>query len=125
MTDKIEFAWKSIVKEIMGDDLVQAVRLKSVDTDEENILECDGVFVFVGFAPNTGFLKGVVELDERGYVITDDNMATSVPGVFACGDARKKLLRQIVTACGEGATAAYAAQMYVEDIKGIAYEGHV
>jgi len=98
------------------------VRLSSVDSGEESVLECDGVFIFVGFAPNTEFLNGFVELDERGYVITDGNMATSVPGVFACGDARKKLLRQIVTACGEGATAAYAAQMYVENIKGTAYE---
>jgi len=125
MSDKIEFAWKSVVKEIMGDDKVAAVRLGSVDDGAERILECDGVFVFVGFVPNTEFLHGSVELDERGYVITDDDMATSVPGVFACGDARKKLFRQIVTACGEGATAAYAAQIYVEDVKGMAYEARV
>jgi thioredoxin reductase (NADPH) len=120
--DKVKFVWKTVVKEILGEDLVQAVRLQSVDDGEESVLECDGVFIFVGFTPNTEFLRGFVELDERGYVITDDNMAGSIPGVFACGDARKKLLRQIVTACGEGATAAYAAQMYVEDIKGTAYE---
>ena len=120
--DKVEFAWKSVVKEILGDDQVRSVRLSSVDTGEERVLECDGVFLFVGFTPNTDFLRGVVELDERGYVITDDNMATSVPGVFACGDARKKLFRQIVTACGEGATAAFAAEMYVENMKGTAYE---
>ncbi len=125
MSDKIEFAWKSVVKEIMGDDKVEAVRLGSVDDGAERILECDGVFVFVGFVPNTEFLHGSVELDERGYVITDDDMATSVPGVFACGDARKKLFRQIVTACGEGATAAYAAQIYVEEVKGMAYEARV
>ena len=120
--DKVEFAWKSVVKEILGDDQVRSVRLSSVDNGEERVLECDGVFLFVGFTPNTDFLRGVVKLDERGYVITDDNMATSVPGVFACGDARKKLFRQIVTACGEGATAAFAAEMYVENMKGIAYE---
>lgn len=125
MSDKIEFAWKSVVKEIMGDDKVEAVRLGSVDDGAERILECEGVFVFVGFVPNTKFLHGSVELDERGYVITDDDMATSIPGVFACGDARKKLFRQIVTACGEGATAAYAAQIYVEEVKGMAYEARV
>jgi thioredoxin reductase (NADPH) len=125
MSDKIEFAWKSVVKEIMGDNKVEAVRLGSVDDGSERILECDGVFVFVGFVPNTEFLHGFVELDERGHVITDDDMATSVPGVFACGDARKKLFRQIVTACGEGATAAYAAQIYVEEVKGMAYEARV
>ena len=120
--DKVEFAWKSVVKEILGDNQVQAVRLSSVDAGEERVLECDGVFLFVGFSPNTDFLRGFMELDERGYIITDDNMATSVPGVFACGDARKKLFRQIITACGEGATAAYSAEMYVDDIKGTAYE---
>jgi len=121
MSDKVKFAWKTVVKEVLGDNIVKAVRLSSVDGGEESVLECDGVFIFVGFAPNTEFLRGSIELDERGYVITDDNMTTSVPGVFACGDARKKLLRQIVTACGEGATAAFAAQMYVENIKGTAY----
>jgi len=122
MTDKVDFSWKTVVKEIMGDDNVAAVRLSSVDTGAERVLECDGVFIFVGFTPNTKFLDGFIKLDERGYVITDEDMATSVPGVFACGDARKKLLRQIITACGEGATAAFAAQHYVEDIKGTAYE---
>lgn len=122
MKDKIDFAWKTVIKEIMGDTNVEAVRLASVDTGEERILECDGVFVFVGFVPSTEFLKGIVEMDEKGYIITDDNMATSVQGIFACGDARKKLLRQIITACGEGATAAFAAQHYIENIKGSAYE---
>jgi thioredoxin reductase (NADPH) len=122
MSSKMEFAWKTVVKEILGEDNVQAVRLNSVDSGDESVLECDGVFIFVGFMPNTEFLRGSVELNERGYIITDEDMGTSVPGVFACGDARKKLLRQIVTACGEGATASYAAQMYVEDIKGTTYK---
>lgn len=120
--DKVKYAWESVVEEIMGDDKVEAVRLKSVKDGKGNILECNGVFVFVGFIPNTEFLKGIVNMDERGYIIADENMATSVPGVFACGDARKKLLRQIITACGEGATAAYAAEIYIENLKGMAYE---
>ena len=123
MKDKIEFAWGNVVEEIMGSDKVEAVRLKRVDSDERSVLECDGVFVFVGFTPNTEFLRGFLEMDERGYIITDDDMTTSVPGVFACGDVRKKLFRQIITACGEGATASFAAEMYIEDVKGIAYEG--
>lgn len=122
MPDKVEFAWESIVEEIMGDDKVEAIRIKSIKTGKENILECDGVFIFVGFTPSTNFLKGLVDMDERGYVITDENMATSIPGIFACGDARKKLLRQIITASGEGATAAYAAEIYIEDLKGVTYE---
>ncbi|MBD3181388.1 thioredoxin-disulfide reductase [Candidatus Poribacteria bacterium] len=122
MGDKVNFAWKTVVKEVMGDAHVEAVRLENVDTNEERILECDGVFVFVGFNPNTEFARGVVDTDKKGYIITNDDMATSVPGIYACGDARKKLLRQIITACGEGATAAYSAQMYVEELKGIAYK---
>ena len=122
MTDKVKFEWKSAVKEIIGENHVTGVKLGYVDSDKEKILECDGVFIFVGFTPSTDFLKGFIEMDERGYVLTDDNMKTSVPGVFACGDARKKLLRQIITACGEGATAAFAAEQYIENIKGSAYE---
>lgn len=122
MPDKVNFEWNSVVKEIMGDEKVSAVRLDSVENDDERILDCDGVFIFVGFSPTTGFLNGFVEMDEKGYIITDEDMKTSVPGVFACGDARKKSLRQIITACGEGATAAFSAQHYVENIKGSAYE---
>ncbi|MDQ1327666.1 MAG: Thioredoxin reductase [Candidatus Poribacteria bacterium] len=122
MPDKVKFEWKSFVKEVMGENKVSGVKLGYVDSNEEKILECDGVFIFVGFIPGTDFVKGFVEMDERGYILTDDNMKTSVPGVFACGDARKKLLRQIITACGEGATAAFAAEQYIENIKGSAYE---
>jgi len=122
MTDKVKFEWKSFVKEIMGENNVTGAKLGYVDSEEEKILECDGVFIFVGFTPSTDFLKGFIEMDERGYILTDDNMKTSVSGVFACGDARKKLLRQIITACGEGATAAFAAEQYIENIKGSAYE---
>jgi len=122
MSDKVKFEWKSIVKEIIGENSVNAVKLGYVDSDEEKILNCDGVFIFVGFTPSTDFVRGFVEMDERGYIITDENMRTSVPGVFACGDARKKLLRQIITACGEGATAAFSAEQYIENIKGSAYE---
>jgi len=120
--EKVKFEWKSAVKEIMGDEKVSAVRLVSVEDNSEKILDCDGVFIFVGFTPTTDFLKGLVEMDERGYIITDDDMKTSVHGIFACGDARKKSLRQIITACGEGATAAFSAQHYIENIKGVAYE---
>ena len=122
MPDKVKFEWKSFVKEVMGDNKVTGVKLGYVDSNEEKILECDGVFIFVGFTPSTGFVKGFVEMDDKGYILTDDNMKTSVSGIFACGDARKKLLRQIITACGEGATAAFAAEQYIENIKGSAYE---
>ncbi|MGB9595783.1 MAG: thioredoxin-disulfide reductase [Candidatus Poribacteria bacterium] len=122
MADKVKFEWKAVVKEIIGENSVNAVKLGYVDSNEEKIINCDGVFIFVGFTPSTDFVRGFVEVDERGYIITDENMGTSVPGVFACGDARKKLLRQIITACGEGATAAFSAEQYIENIKGQAYE---
>ncbi len=104
--DQISFAWSSTVEEILGSERVDAVRLRAVKNGKQRILECDGVFIFVGFTPNTEFLRGAVDLDERGYVTTDEKMATSIPGIFAAGDCRRRPFRQIVTACGEGAVAA-------------------
>jgi thioredoxin reductase (NADPH) len=119
---KMEFIWNSVVESIEGDGEVKGVILRDLKTGKRWQRPCDGIFIFVGTVPNTQFLKGLVEMDEQGYIITDEDMRTSVDGIFACGDARKKLLRQIITACGEGATAAFAAQRYVEKIKGTAYE---
>jgi len=76
----------------------------------------DGVFVFIGYNPNNELVKGLLELDSAGFVTTDNDMQTSVPGVFAAGDIRSKLLRQISTAVGEGATAAFAAERYLENM---------
>ncbi len=120
--DKVEYVFESQVVGILGDDVVTGVKLKNVKSGDERELACDGVFLFVGYDPSSEYLPAGVERSERGYVLTDEEMATAVPGVFACGDVRKKLLRQIVTACGEGATAAFAAQHYVEHLKGTAYE---
>ncbi|MEA2081313.1 MAG: thioredoxin-disulfide reductase [Elusimicrobiota bacterium] len=119
--DKIEFVWDSIPLQILGNQQVEAVKIKNVKTGKESEISCQGIFVFVGLIPNTDFLGGLVELDERGYVITDDEMKTSREGVFACGDCRKKLLRQVVTACGDGAVAAFSSQKYAEELKGTAY----
>jgi thioredoxin reductase (NADPH) len=119
---KIDFIWNAVVDAIEGEMGVERLLLRDVKTEERMEKPCDGVFIFIGMVPNTQFLEGFVEMDDRGYILSDDNMQTSIEGIFACGDARKKLLRQIVTACGEGATAAFAAQHYVERIKGTAYE---
>jgi thioredoxin reductase (NADPH) len=119
---KIELVWDSVLTEIAGEISVEKVRLKNVKTGEETELAVRGVFVFVGIVPNTEFLQELVEMNSTGYIVTDDNMQTTAQGVFACGDARRKLLRQVVTACGEGATAAFSAQHYVEELKGIAYK---
>ena len=120
--EKMDFIWESQVTEILGEASVEGVKIKNVKTQKEEEVACQGVFIFVGIAPNTKFLEGLVDLEQPGYIITDDNMKTSVDGIFACGDARKKLFRQVVTACGEGAIAAFSAQQYVEELKGIAYK---
>ena len=111
---KIEIIWDSIVIEIMGSAKVTGVKVKNGKTSAMTDLLCDGVFIFVGYTPNTGFLKDILPLDEGGYITTDDNCLTSKPGIFACGDCRKKLLKQVVTACGDGALAAFACHHYFE-----------
>lgn len=112
---KIEFVWDSTVTEIMGVTKVSGIKLKNVKTGSEADFSCDGIFIFVGYAPNTDFLKDAVLLDEKGYIISDDSCSTSMAGIFACGDCRKKLLMQVVTACGDGATAAFACQHYLSN----------
>ncbi|MDK2924788.1 MAG: thioredoxin reductase [Bacillota bacterium] len=112
---KIEFIWNSVVEEIKGGEMVEEVRLKNVKTGALQDLPVKGVFIYVGLVPNTEFLKGQVKLDERGYIPVSANMETDVPGVFAAGDVTVKLLRQVVTAVGDGATAAVAAEKYIEE----------
>lgn len=112
---KIEFIWNSVVEEIKGGEMVEEVRLKNIKTGTLQDLPVKGVFVYVGLVPNTEFLKGQVKLDERGYIPVTANMETNVPGVFAAGDVTVKLLRQVVTAVGDGATAAVAAEKYIEE----------
>ena len=118
---KIEVIWDSVVTEIPGEKCVEAVAIKNKKTNKESRIDCGAVFIFIGIVPNTAFLKGLVDIDEKGFIITENNMKTSRNGIFACGDARKKSLYQIVTAVGEGATAAFSAQKYVEELKGTAY----
>ncbi|MCK4299561.1 MAG: thioredoxin-disulfide reductase [Planctomycetes bacterium] len=121
--DKARVLYNTVVAEIRGSDSVEGVLVRDVRSNETREIRCDGIFLFVGLTPNSNFLPASLKKDEEGYIITDDDMATSEPGIFACGDVRRKLLRQIVTACGEGATAAHSALQYVEEIKGVAYPG--
>ena len=111
---KIKLLWNSVVQEIKGDSVVHSVLVKNVKTGEVTEHPTEGVFLFVGLSPRTQFLKGSVNLDEAGYIITDENGETSLKGIFAAGDCRKKLLRQVATAVGDGATAAFAAEKYLE-----------
>ncbi len=120
--DKIEFVWNSFLEEIIGTDKVEKVRTKNVKTGKDKEILCDGVFIFAGWKPNTGFLGEVLALDEKRHIVIDDNMGTGRKGLFACGDCCRRPLHQIITACGDGAIAAQSAQHYVEGLKGTAYE---
>jgi thioredoxin reductase (NADPH) len=118
---KMEFIFNSVLEEIKGDKNVESIKIRNVKTDEERRIDVSGVFIFVGLDPNTDFLKGFVEMNARGYIRADHEMRTSRDGVFVCGDCIEKDMRQVVTAAGDGATAAYKAQHYVERIKGTEY----
>ena len=119
---KIAFLWNSVVQEIEGLKKTESLKIKNLKTDKETSVPFDGVFIFAGYTPNSSFLKSFIKLDKEGYVNTDEDMKVEKEGVFVCGDVRKKLLRQIVTACGDGATAAVSAKKYVDELKGVAYK---
>ncbi|MDA8125745.1 MAG: thioredoxin-disulfide reductase [Deltaproteobacteria bacterium] len=119
--EKIVFAWNSVVEAIEGENLVQKIVLKDVKSGATRELSADGIFIFIGLTPNTAPFRELVALDQGGYVTVDAHMQTSAAGIFACGDCTAKRLRQVVTACGDGATAAFSAQLYCEDLKGESY----
>ncbi len=112
---KIKLIWNSVAKKIEGNDSVKSLHLKNVKTGEESVLDVQGVFIYVGYNPNTEFLKGVVDLDKDQYITTDMMMSTSVPGIFAAGDVRANSQKQIAIAVGDGATAAISAGKYIEE----------
>ena len=112
--EKIEFIWDSTVEAIEGDPLVENLKLKNVKTEEITDFKTNGVFIFVGYEPSNSFLPNLVKKDSAGFILTDDKMQTNVPGIFAAGDIRSKLLKQVVTACGDGATAAFASEKHIE-----------
>jgi len=110
---KINFILESVLEEITGENKVEAAKIKNIKTGETSTLSCQGIFVFVGIVPNTGFTKNLLDRDGFGFIITDQEMNSSLAGVFACGDCRKKSLYQVVTACSEGAVAADSAYKYI------------
>ncbi|NLJ34556.1 MAG: thioredoxin-disulfide reductase [Firmicutes bacterium] len=112
--DKIAFIWDSVVEELVGDQQLEKALVRNVKDGQVREVDISGIFIYIGFIPNTAFVADEVEVDEGGYIITNDVMETSVPGVYAAGDCRRKLLRQAVTAAGDGATAAFAAEKYLE-----------
>jgi thioredoxin reductase (NADPH) len=114
--EKIKFIWDTIPLRILGENGVEGIELKNVKTGEISRKEAQGVFIFIGTKPNADLINGMVKQDESGFVVSNDKMETSVPGVFAAGDIRSKPWRQISTAVGEGATAAFYAEKYLEDL---------
>ncbi|MBM3252231.1 MAG: thioredoxin-disulfide reductase, partial [Candidatus Omnitrophica bacterium] len=112
---KIEVIWDTIPLEFQGENRLEAIKIKNLKSQKENIIKAQGAFVSIGMKPNTDFLKGLLNLDENGYIITDEEMMTSVKGIFAGGDCRKKTLRQVITACSEGAICAHSAYNFLEN----------
>lgn len=118
--ENIEFLWKHTPVEALGDDSgVTGLRVKHVETGEEKDVQVDGIFVFVGIKPNTDFVN--CEKDQQGFIITSASMETSVPGILAVGDCRVTPLRQVATAVGDGAIAAWKAEEYISELEGHAY----
>ena len=115
--ENVDFRWNSTVSEFISDGKVTGVKIKDVNTGEESVINCDGVFISVGRKPATELVKDQLELDSGGYVIADESTKTNIPGVYAVGDVRIKKVRQIVTAVADGAVAAHEAEEYLAEIK--------
>lgn len=121
--EKIEFLWDTTVSEIVGEGSVTGVRVRNVKTGEEQLLSTQGVFVAVGYSPNTDFLGGQVELTESGFIVVDMDQRTNVEGVWAAGDVSDWTYRQVATSVGSGARAAMQAEHYVAQLEHRAYPG--
>ncbi|UNC93960.1 thioredoxin-disulfide reductase [Candidatus Contubernalis alkalaceticus] len=116
--EKIEFLWNTVVKEVKGENLLEKVLLRDNVTGEEWMLEVGGMLIYIGVHPNTYFLEdSEVEMDEEGYIITNEKMETSIAGVYAAGDVRQKKVRQVITAAADGAVAANLAKSYLKKRK--------
>lgn len=113
---KIEFILDTVVEEIKGNGVVSTVTLKNVKTGELKDISADGVFVFIGYSPNSALVKEFVKTDEIGFIIGDEKMQTLTPGLFVAGDVRRKMLRQVVTAVADGAIAAVSAEAYIDHL---------
>lgn len=113
---KIEFIWDSIVEEVVGEDKIKQLKIKNVKDNHISLLDVDGMFLYIGLLPNTDIFEGV-QKDEQGYIITDEFMKTNVAGIFAAGDCRRPVFRQVATAIGDGAVAAQSVRKYLEEMK--------
>ena len=113
--EKLHILYDTVVDEIVGDEKVTQLKLRNKKTDETSQLDINGVFIFVGYLPNDAFLPPELEVNQQGYIITDEEMATNIPGVFAVGDVRQKKLRQVTTAVGDGGAVMHALEEYLRD----------
>jgi thioredoxin reductase (NADPH) len=110
---KMEFVLNSVLEEVGGSDLVEWAKVKNLKTGKESTIPVSGVFIYIGFTPNSAIVKDTLKKDELGYILTDQNMHTSIPGLFAIGDVRQQLTKQITNAVGDGTTAAVAAEKFI------------
>lgn len=115
-SDKVELHLSSMVESLQGKDYLTGLTLRNLNTNALEELNCEAIFIYVGFEPVTSFLPESLKKDPAGFIITDTEMNTSVPGIFAAGDIRSKLCRQVITAAGDGATAAQAAFVFLEQL---------
>lgn len=115
--EKMEFLWNKVPVKIEGKDQVESILIEDTKTHERSRVKVDGVFVYVGARPNTQFLGNLVERDGAGFIVTDENLATKTAGLYVAGDARKKPLRQITTAVGDGALAAVSLEHYIMETR--------
>ena len=113
---KLDFVWSTVVEEELGDKVLEELKLHNVKTGQHSTLKVAGVFVAVGLMPNSRNFFNIVDLDDAGYIITDETMATSAPGIFAAGDIRRNSPRQIGAAVGDGVTAAMSAFKYIQEV---------
>ncbi|MDX1413127.1 MAG: thioredoxin-disulfide reductase [Candidatus Promineifilaceae bacterium] len=113
--EKMSFIWDTVVDEVIGNGTVTGVSVTDVKTGEKEIIETDGVFIFIGHYPNSKFLKGQLAMDEHGYIITDELMRTSVPGVFAAGEIQDPIFRQVATSVGQGTAAAMQLEKWLSE----------
>jgi thioredoxin reductase (NADPH) len=111
--ENVEIRWNSVISELLHEDKLSGVRLKDVHTGEESVVECEGLFISVGRKPVTDLVKDQLTLDKNGYIIADETTKTNISGVYAVGDVRTKLLRQIVTAVSDGAMAVTMAEEFL------------
>ena len=115
--DKVQIHWNSVVEEFQGNPSLEALKLRNVKTGEHTSLPVTGCFIAIGIVPNTAWLRDLLPTDEWGFIITDQEMVTKIPGIFAAGDVRSKQLWQIATAVGDGALAAFAVEKYLDKLR--------